>query len=83
MQGELKVIAAFYDFMLWLVRRTETLPRRHRYSLGTSMETRLQTVIASPHGVEFARRKTPVWTSCRDGFAGPRASQTQNEGGCS
>lgn len=34
MKTELKVIADFYDFMLWLIRHTEKFPRHHRYSLG-------------------------------------------------
>jgi len=34
MAQELKVIADFYDFMLWLIRHTEKFPRHHRYSLG-------------------------------------------------
>ena len=33
-QQELKVIADFYDFMLWLIRHTEKFPRHHRYSLS-------------------------------------------------
>ena len=81
MLGELKLIADFYDFMLWLVRHTERSPRHHRDSVGTSMTNRLQTILAFPRRVEFARRRTPVWTRCRDGLAGPRASQMQNEEG--
>jgi len=46
MSAELKVIADFYDFMLWLIRHTEKFPRHHRYSLGLSMENRLQTILA-------------------------------------
>ena len=38
MRSELKVIADFYDFMLWLIRHTEKFPRHHRYSLGVAME---------------------------------------------
>ena len=34
MESELKVISDFYDFMLYLTQRIETLPRHHRYSLG-------------------------------------------------
>ena len=30
---ELKVIADFYDFMLWMIQHTEKFPRHHRYSL--------------------------------------------------
>ena len=42
MAQELKVIADFYDFTLWLIRHTEKFPRHHRYSLGLAMENRLQ-----------------------------------------
>ena len=45
MPRELKVIADFYDFMLWLVRHTEKFPRHHRYSLGAAMERRLQSIL--------------------------------------
>jgi hypothetical protein len=43
---ELKVISDFYDFTLWLVQRVEKFPRHHRYSLGTAIENRLQTILA-------------------------------------
>jgi retron-type reverse transcriptase len=46
MTEELKVISDFYDFMLWLVQRIEKIPRNHRYSLGISIENRLQTILA-------------------------------------
>ena len=36
MAKELKVIADFYDFMLWLIHHTEKFPRHHRYSLGVA-----------------------------------------------
>jgi len=43
MNIELKVIADFYDFMLWMIRHTEKFPRHHRYSLGVAIENRLQS----------------------------------------
>ena len=46
MAGELKVIANFYDFALYLIQRIEKFPRHHRYSLGTSMASRLQAILA-------------------------------------
>lgn len=46
MSQELKVIADFYDFMLWLTRHTEKFPRHHRHSLGVSMENRIQAILA-------------------------------------
>ncbi|MBN1655176.1 MAG: diversity-generating retroelement protein Avd [Deltaproteobacteria bacterium] len=46
MNEELKVISDFYDFTLWLVQRVEKFPRHHRYSLGTEIEKRLQTILA-------------------------------------
>jgi len=42
---ELKVISDLYDFMLWLIRHTEKFPRHHRYSLGISLENRLQAIL--------------------------------------
>lgn len=42
---ELKVIADFYDFMLWLIKHIEKFPRHHRYSLGISIENRLQRLL--------------------------------------
>jgi hypothetical protein len=46
MAQELKVISDFYDFILWLIHHTEKFPRNHRYSLGISVENRLQTILA-------------------------------------
>ena len=37
-QQELKVIADFYDFMLWLIQRAEKFPRHHRYGLGLARD---------------------------------------------
>jgi hypothetical protein len=45
MSTELKVIADFYDFMLWTVNHTEKFPRHHRYSLGSAIENRLQKLL--------------------------------------
>ena len=57
MAQELKVIQDFYDFMLWLVSHTEKFPRHHRYSLGLSMETRLQRILELLLRAKFSRRK--------------------------
>jgi hypothetical protein len=45
MAEELKVIAGFYDFMLWTIRHTEKFLRHHRYRLGIAIENRLQTIL--------------------------------------
>jgi hypothetical protein len=45
MAQELKVIADFYDFMLWMIGHTEKFPRHHRYSLGVSIENRLYQIL--------------------------------------
>jgi len=45
MPQELKVIQDFYDFMLWLINHTEKFPRHHRYSLGLTIENRLQRIL--------------------------------------
>ncbi len=58
MDSELKVIADFYDFMLWLIRHTEKFPRHHRYSLGVAMENRLQTILALLLRAKYSRLKT-------------------------
>lgn len=57
MSAELKVIADFYDFMLWLIRHTEKFPRHHRYSLGLAMETRLQTILALLLRAKYSKGK--------------------------
>ena len=46
MKNELKVIADFCDFMIWLIRHTKKFPRHHRYSLGVAMENRPQTILS-------------------------------------
>jgi hypothetical protein len=55
---QLKVISDFYDFVLWLTRHTEKFPRHHRYSLGTSMEARCQTILALLLRAKYGREKT-------------------------
>ena len=57
MAKELKVIADFYDFMLWLIRHTEKFPRHHRYSLGLAMENRLQTILALLLQAKYSKDK--------------------------
>lgn len=46
MVQELKVISDSYDLTLYLSQRISKFPRQHRYSLGLSMENRLQTLLA-------------------------------------
>lgn len=57
MPKELKAIADFYDFMLWLVRHTGQFPRHHRYSLGRDMEARLQAILGLLLRAKYSRRK--------------------------
>ena len=52
MPQELKIIQDFYDLMLWTIRHTEKFPRHHRYSLGLSIENRLQDIL---HGLLQAK----------------------------
>ena len=59
---ELKVIADFYDFMLWLIRHAEKFPRHHRYNLGTSMENRLQTILALLLRAKYTKDKASFLT---------------------
>ena len=54
---ELKVIQDFYDFMLWLIGHTGKFPRHHRYSLGISMENRLQRILELLLRAKYSRQK--------------------------
>jgi hypothetical protein len=60
MTQELKVIADFYDFMLWAIRHTEKFPRHHRYSLGLAIENRLQKVLELLLRAKYLRDKTGI-----------------------
>jgi len=57
MAKELKVVADFYDFMLWLLRHVEKFPRHHRYSLGRDIEARLQTILAFLLRAKYSKSK--------------------------
>ena len=57
MPQELKVIADFYDFMLWLIRHTEKFPRHHRYSMGVAMENRLQDILKLLLRAKYSKQK--------------------------
>ena len=57
MAQELKVIADFYDFMLWAINHTEKFPRHHRYSLGVSIENRLQTILSTLLRAKYSKDK--------------------------
>jgi hypothetical protein len=46
MAQELKVINDSYNLILYLSQRISKFPRQHRYSLGLSMEERLQVFLA-------------------------------------
>lgn len=58
MSQELKVIADFYDFMLWTIGHTEKFPRHHRYSLGLAIENRLQHLLGLSIRAKYAKDKT-------------------------
>jgi hypothetical protein len=60
MAQELKVIADFYDFMLWMIRHTEKFPRHHRYSLGIAIENRLQIILGLLLRGKYTRQKEPL-----------------------
>ena len=66
MKSELKVIAGFYDFMLWLIGHTEKFPRHHRYSLG----------VADPSMAENPALKGPPKTA-QGNRPGNRASKAK------
>ena len=54
---ELKVIADFYDLLLWVIQHTEKFPRHHRYSLGLSIENRLQAILALLLRAKYSHEK--------------------------
>ena len=60
MAKELQVISDFYDFMVYLIQRVEKFPRHHRYSLGQSIEHRLQFVLALLLRAKYTRDKTAL-----------------------
>jgi hypothetical protein len=62
MAKELKVVADFYDFMLWLVHHVEKFPRHHRYSLGRDIEGRLQTILALLLRAKYSKGKAAFLT---------------------
>jgi len=59
---ELKVIADFYDLMIWMVRHTEKFPRHHRYSLGVAIENRLQAILALLLRAKYTKDKLSALT---------------------
>ena len=60
MPKELKIIQDFYDFMLWMIKHTEKFPRHHRYSLGVSIETRLQKILELFLKAKYRKEKNKV-----------------------
>ena len=60
MSQELKIIQDFYDFMLWMIRHTEKFPRHHRYSLGVSIENRIQKILGSLLKAKYRREKRAI-----------------------
>ena len=63
-RNELKVIADFYDFMLYLIQRVEKFPRHHRYSLGIAIENRLQDLLAMLLRAQFTRDRHGILKEC-------------------
>ena len=55
---ELKVVADFYEFMVWVLHHTEKFPRHHRYSLGRDIEARLQIILSLLLRAKYAKAKT-------------------------
>ncbi len=60
MTQELKIIADFYDFTLWMIKHTEKFPRHHRYSLGMSIENRLQNLLELLIRAKFTKEKVSL-----------------------
>lgn len=57
---ELTVLSDYYDFMLWMIQRIERFPRHHRYSLGITMENRMQAILAGLIEAKYTRAKAPL-----------------------
>jgi len=57
MPRELQVISDFYDFAIYLIQRIEKFPKHHRYSLGITIENRLQEILALLLRAKFTRDK--------------------------
>jgi len=57
MAQELKIVADFYDFMLWMIQHVEKFPRHHRYSLGIAIENRLQGILGLLIRAKFSKEK--------------------------
>lgn len=66
MGEELKVISDFYDLVCNLCRRIEKFPRQHRYSLGTEVERRLQTILGLLLRAKYASGSNPKRTFLTD-----------------
>ncbi|MBI2808206.1 MAG: diversity-generating retroelement protein Avd [Planctomycetes bacterium] len=47
MAKDLTILSDFYDLMKYMTERIEKFPRHHRYSLGLSMENRLQQILGA------------------------------------
>ena len=60
MPVELKVIQDFYDLMLYLIQRVEKFPRHHRYSLGITIENRLQEMLGLLLRAKFSKGRDPL-----------------------
>jgi hypothetical protein len=58
MASELKVIADFYDFMLWVINHTQRFPRHHRYTLGIAIENRLQQILTLLLRAKYSKDKS-------------------------
>jgi len=56
----LKVLADFYDFMVWMTQRIEKFPRHHRYSLGITMENRMHAILAGLVEAKYARERAAL-----------------------
>jgi len=64
MAEELKVIADFYYFMLWMIRHVEQFPRHHRYSLGMTIENRLQAILCLLLQAKYTKDRRTALERC-------------------
>lgn len=57
MQQNYPVVHKTYQFTLWVLQRTEKLPRNHRYTLGEKLQKELMELLLELSDTIYAREK--------------------------
>ncbi|MGQ0628546.1 MAG: diversity-generating retroelement protein Avd [Phycisphaerales bacterium] len=60
MAQELKVIADFYTFAVWLSEHTAKFPRVHRYSLGAAIDERVQLLLGLLIRAKYTKQRAEL-----------------------